>query len=498
MSVATGQARPIGAVRDPVERLGAEWRRIDVLARCLVETRAGRTPPEALLAELRDAHAAVTVESRPARWIRVLDAVARHAGVPTIDRATSPGPSGTTLDESSLDVLACVAAPLVDPAIARRLRALHVGGSGPLPTVDLIAELLALEPREHPHLERAIGPDGPLRRLGLIRVPAGAEAQVDPLAPIEPSASLVFALTGRPPRLRVPAGARLIHPSATRDDLVVPADHLRRLDELLAYVRLRTPVVTEWRAPDTGGPIGLFVGPSGTGKSFAAAVVASDLGWSLLRVDLGQLVSKYLGETERNLNELFDAASGQPTVLLFDEADALFGRRAEIRDARDRYANLEVSHLLARIEVHRGPCILTSNLRGNLDAAFVRRFHVVIEFIRPDAAARERLWRIHLPARAPGIERLDVGLLAGAVPLTGGEIRNAATHAAFAAAAAGEPIGLHHVTRAIWLELGKDGSTVRPADLGPLAGHLDAPAAGGTGPTGRPNRRNGHAEETPE
>ena len=148
-----------------------------------------------------------------------------------------------------------------------------------------------------------------------------------------------------------------------------------------------------WHGQSVGGPVALFTGPSGTGKTFAAAVLAGALGWPLYRVDLGRLVSKYVGETEENLNRLFDAAHGQPMVLQFDEADALFAKRGEVKEARDRYANMEVSHLLTRIEAHDGPCILTTNLRKQLDSAFTRRFQLVVEFPRLDAAARSELWR---------------------------------------------------------------------------------------------------------
>jgi SpoVK/Ycf46/Vps4 family AAA+-type ATPase len=198
-------------------------------------------------------------------------------------------------------------------------------------------------------------------------------------------------------------------------------------------------------------------------------VIASELEWPLYRVDLGSLISKYIGETEKNLNVVFSAVHGRPAVLQFDEADSLFGKRGEIRDARDRYANLEVSHLLARIEQHDGPCILTTNLRGNLDPAFARRFQMVIDFPRPDLAARSRLWRLHLPPKAPLEPTLDLDQVAGAVHLTGGGIRNAAMHAAFLAAAGRRAIGMPEVSLAIWRELGKDGRSLTAADLGPLA-----------------------------
>jgi SpoVK/Ycf46/Vps4 family AAA+-type ATPase len=256
---------------------------------------------------------------------------------------------------------------------------------------------------------------------------------------------------------------------ASWDDLVLPGDRIAMLHEYIAWLRYRSVVVDDWGGRASGGPIALFSGPSGTGKTFAASVIANELGWPLYRVDLGSLISKYIGETEKNLNLVFSAVHGRPAVLQFDEADSLFGKRGEIRDARDRYANVEVNHLLARIEQHDGPCVLTTNLRGNLDPAFIRRFQMVIDFPRPDVAARSRLWRLHLPPRAPFEPTLDLDLAAAAVHLTGGGIRNAAMHAAFLAAAAGRAIGMPDVALAVWRELGKDGRALAPADLGPLA-----------------------------
>lgn len=244
------------------------------------------------------------------------------------------------------------------------------------------------------------------------------------------------------------------------------------LREFLLFIRHRRKVVGEWGGSPAGGPVALFSGPSGTGKTFAAAVLASELNWPLYRIDLGRLVSKYIGETEQNLNALFDAAHGRPMVLQFDEADSLFAKRGEIKEARDRYANLEVSHLLARIESHQGPCILTTNLRKQIDSAFSRRFQAVVEFTRPDAAARSRLWEKLLPPRAPREAALDAGLLGGAVNLTGGGIRNAALHAAYLAAGDDRPMGLAHVALAAWRELAKEGREISPQELGPLAAHL--------------------------
>ena len=191
---------------------------------------------------------------------------------------------------------------------------------------------------------------------------------------------------------------------------------------------------------------------------------------------LAGLVSKYIGETEKNLNALFDAAHGENMVLQFDEADSLFSKRGEVKEARDRYANLEVSHLLSRIEVHQGPCILTTNLRDQLDTAFARRFQVVVDFQKPDATARLQLWRRLLPCRAPLADDVDLATLANQVDLAGGSIRNAALHAAVTAAADSSPITMRHLARAVWRELAKAGRPVGTGEIGTLAGFLNGAA----------------------
>jgi SpoVK/Ycf46/Vps4 family AAA+-type ATPase len=278
-----------------------------------------------------------------------------------------------------------------------------------------------------------------------------------------------------------PPGTSRVRLAAGWDDLVLPGPCRQLLGEFLGWVRHRARVVERWGGADMGGPLALFSGPSGTGKTFAAAVIANALGWPLYRADLGLVVSKYIGETEKNLNALFDAAHGREMVLQIDEADALLGKRAEVKEARDRYANMEVSHLLNRIEQHRGPCILTTNLRAHLDSAFLRRFQVVVEFPRPDAAARGALWQRLLPPRAPRADDVDPAALGEAVTLTGGGIRNAALQAAYFAADADRAIELEHVALAVWRELGKSGKPLARTELGPLAAHLpDEPTEAGS------------------
>ena len=239
----------------------------------------------------------------------------------------------------------------------------------------------------------------------------------------------------------VPAGAVLVHPGAGWADLVLPADRIEQLREAVDRMAHQEQVLGEWELRRSAGAPGLrllFAGPPGTGKTLAAEVIAAELGRDLLVVDLSQLVSKWIGETEKNLAAVFEAAERDGAALLFDEADALFGKRTEVADARDRYANLETAYLLARLERFTGVAVLATNLRQNLDAAFARRIEFVVLFDQPDEAARLALWRRHLPAAAPLDDDADLPLLAGLYQMPGALIRNAAVAAAFLAAA--EPV----------------------------------------------------------
>ncbi|HEX7839006.1 MAG TPA: ATP-binding protein [Kofleriaceae bacterium] len=429
---------------DPRPGFDAEWSRVELLARCATERRLGRSIEEPVLAQLAALGQAVTQARRAdTAWQRA----ARYA-----------------LEGMEHDVLACVLAPEIEPRIGWLYQELQLGPRQPYATRALLQELLAIPAADLRHLGDLLSEDAPLRRLALIECDDSS-----PFAPIRPARGVVARLLGFPVPSAPPPGTTKVSLRAGWDDLVLPADRVAMMREYVSWIEHRSTVIDQWEGRATGGPVALFCGPSGTGKTLAASVIASELGWPLYRVDLGSLVSKYIGETEKNLNLVFSDVHARQAVLQFDEADSLFGKRGEIRDARDRYANLEVSHLLARIEQHDGPCILTTNLRGNLDPAFARRFQIVIDFPRPDLAARSRLWRLHLPRKAPLEATLDLDAIAGAVHLTGGAIRNAAMHAAFLAAAGRGVIGMPELSLAIWRELGKDGRSLSPADLGPLA-----------------------------
>jgi hypothetical protein len=242
--------------------------------------------------------------------------------------------------------------------------------------------------------------------------------------------------------------------SAGWDDLILPDLQKQILHQLASQLRHRMKVYETWGFAARGrrglGLSALFSGPSGTGKTMAAEVLAGELKLDLYRIDLSAVVSKYIGETEKNLKQVFDAAECGGVLLLFDEADALFGKRAEVKDSRDRYANIEVGYLLQRMESFEGLAILTTNLKSSLDKAFQRRLRFIVDFPFPDAAQREAIWARIFPGKTP-THGLDLKRLSQ-LNMTGGNIRNIALNAAFLAAEAGKPVEMDHVLQATRLE----------------------------------------------
>jgi hypothetical protein len=269
-------------------------------------------------------------------------------------------------------------------------------------------------------------------------------------------------------RSRVDDLAQRIEPMAGWPDLVLPDAQLCLLREISAHVHQRSKVYDTWGFASKGarglGISALFAGASGTGKTMAAEVLANDLRLDLYRIDLSQVVSKYIGETEKNLRRVFDAAEDGGALLLFDEADALFGKRSEVRDSHDRYANIEISYLLQRMEEYRGLAILTTNLKSVLDPAFLRRIRFVVQFPFPDAGLRAHIWRRIFPERTP-TENLDVDKLAR-LNVAGGNIRNIALQAAFLAADANEPVRMAHLLRAARSEYAKLEKPLTDAESG--------------------------------
>ncbi|HET7461540.1 MAG TPA: AAA family ATPase [Longimicrobium sp.] len=243
------------------------------------------------------------------------------------------------------------------------------------------------------------------------------------------------------------------------EHLVLPDEALLQLREMCDQVRHRHLVYDRWGFGRTlaRGISALFSGPPGTGKTMAAEVIAGELGLDLYKIDLARVVSKWIGETEKNLGKIFDEAEESDAILFFDEADALFGKRTEVTDSRDRYANLETSYLLQRMEEYGGVVILASNLRDNMDDAFVRRLRFLVDFPFPEAPSRLRIWQTHVPAQAPLGDDVDWQLLAERVPVAGGNIKNIVLAAAFFAAANGGVLGMDHLLRGTRREYEKIG-----------------------------------------
>lgn len=253
------------------------------------------------------------------------------------------------------------------------------------------------------------------------------------------------------------------------DDIVLPQDRTEQLREICNHVKYRDRVYSEWgfdRKLAMGkGLCVLFAGPSGTGKTMSADIIAGELSLDLYKIDLSNVVSKYIGETEKNLSRIFDEAETSNAILFFDEADALFGKRSEVKDSHDRYANIETGYLLQRMEEHEGIIILASNFRKNMDEAFIRRLHFTVEFPFPNEEDRLRIWENVWPETAPRDPSLDLAFLARRFQITGGNIRNIALSAAFLAADENGIVGMNHLIRATQREYQKMGKLVSDSDF---------------------------------
>ena len=265
--------------------------------------------------------------------------------------------------------------------------------------------------------------------------------------------------------------ARRVAPRAGVDDLILAEPAAGQVLETATRARLRHRVVGDWQMRGVGsrgnGITALFAGPSGTGKTLAAEVIAGALGLDLYVVDLSSVVNKYIGETEKNLERIFSGAQGLNGVLFFDEADALFGKRSAVSDGHDRYANIEVAYLLQRMEQFDGISVLATNLTANLDDAFSRRIDVRVVFPQPETPERRRLWARHLPPSLPVAGDIDLDFLAGAFRLSGGDIRNVTLAAAYDAAGREESVGMAHLVRATAREYRKLGRLCTAEDFGP-------------------------------
>ncbi|MFI6567440.1 ATP-binding protein [Streptomyces sp. NPDC050534] len=284
---------------------------------------------------------------------------------------------------------------------------------------------------------------------------------------LRPDPQLLAWVLGLPPQPHIATSdfpARPLTTVHTLDDVVLPATARARIDDLTARIAHRDVIVEEWgfgaHHDNAASLIALFHGPPGTGKTMTAAAIATSVGLPAYLVDLSALVSKYIGETEKALAKVFDRATRERCILVFDEADAVFGARTEVGDAHDRYANQEVSYLLSRIEQHAGIVVLTTNLVANIDSAFQRRIHVVVEFPEPGPGERERLWAMVAPARLPVDGGVDLAELAHRYPLTGAQIREATVDAAYLAAADGRIVTGEHLLTGIRRQYEKSGKSV--------------------------------------
>jgi len=281
--------------------------------------------------------------------------------------------------------------------------------------------------------------------------------------------SLLQSLTYRLTKSRLGDLAEEIIPTSRLDDIILPASRKSMIQAIALHFKHRRKVYDEWgfaKKSSRGlGIVALFSGESGTGKTMAAEALAKELGLDLYRIDLSMVASKYIGETEKNLRQIFDAAETKECVLFCDEADSLFGKRSEVRDSHDRYANLQIGYLLQRIESYNGIIILATNFKKNLDSAFMRRVRFICDFPFPDEKSREEIWRRIFPENVPLAPSLDFKFLSR-LSITGGSIRNIALNAAFLAAEEGGPVSMSQIKRAAEEEYGKLGRGMSTAEIG--------------------------------
>ncbi|GMU59045.1 MAG: ATPase [Myxococcaceae bacterium] len=404
---------------------------------------------------------AIALEPR-VQWTAELEAlalahVALRGAVPVLlCRADAPGAALPSCARASGPVVLCCregAAPFRGsaPVLSLRVSTLPAASRirlwrAELPALAGEASTLAARYQVEPPLARQIADD--------VKVLSSFEAR-------EPTLDDVTRAVRARANVATGAGVKLVVPQATWGDLVLAPNARAQLQEAVGRLMHQATVLDGWgmaRArPGARGVRMLFSGPPGTGKSLSAEVLAGALGVDVLSVDISRVVSKWLGETEKNLAALFDAAERAQAVLFFDEADALFGVRTEVSDAHDRYANLETAYLLARLERFEGLAVLATNLKDNIDSAFIRRIEFVVDFEEPGLNERGGLWRTHLPKGVPLHRDVDLDELAAFYPLVGSLIRNAAMAAAFLAAQASSPITRAHLLHAIRREFEKSG-----------------------------------------
>jgi hypothetical protein len=394
-------------------------------------------------------------------------------GLPDLEAFTGDGPLGDVVGAGHLTVAEAV---IVTAALARevddRFDAMFTRLADRPGAVGLTGEvgrtLVARSPAARLAVPDLLAADAPLVAAGLVELTAATPSLSGSLAATSDFAQWAL---GRPIAIGSPDEAFPARPLRTvhrLDDVVVPSEQGRQLRGLVDRIRNRQRVVDQWgfgtHHDAVSGLVALFHGPSGTGKSMAAAAIGRESGLPVWQVELSHMVSKYVGETSKQLARVFDRAAREGWLLLFDEADAIFGKRTEVSDAHDRYANQDVSYLLTRLSDHPGTVVLTTNLLANIDEAFQRRLHVVVEFEDPGIAERTTLWRRVAPPTLP-LEEVDWPGLARSYPLTGAQIRDATLDAAYSAAANGQVVTTEHLLAGIRTQFVKAGRSM-PAGAG--------------------------------
>ncbi|MBW4493627.1 MAG: ATP-binding protein [Oscillatoria princeps RMCB-10] len=395
----------------------------------------------------------------------LLAAIAESKGITIIAGTGSWIPGGA-------GALGIVTVPFTLPNFAQRRQyweecLTQTGISIPDSQLDALAERFRLTPDQ---IADAAATAGNTARWYAAATPL-AETRFIASPPSRHYAPILFAAARAQSGHDLAALARKIEPKYTWEDIVLPADHQTQLREICNQAKHRHLVHEDWgfdRKLSLGkGQNVLFSGPPGTGKTMAAEVIAGELQLDLYKIDLSQVVSKYIGETEKNLNRIFTAAASSNAILFFDEADSLFGKRTEVKDAHDRYANIEVGYLLQKMEEYEGVAILTTNARSNMDDAFVRRLRFIVEFPFPKEKDRRRIWEKIWPDATPRSPDIDLHFLSRRFEISGANIRNIALAAAFLAAEDGGSVSINHLLHAVRREYQKMGKILREGDFAP-------------------------------
>lgn len=433
-----------------IDRLGPEWERVFLLLQVAVSHRKDKP----VSAETMNALASSSANVETLRKTGVWEPVEKLTGF------------RVAREPLIFDFIALAILPTVRPSSVFGLTNLqHPVSSDPAPTAAAIYDILALDGRDDADFADALAGIDELALRGIIRCDGSGA-----LRSFHPGALLTKLLYGTDQPVSTPSGVVRMPAGKALETVILPRRNRSRLLEVLDIARFKDHA--RKNGEHLGGPVVLLAGGPGTGKSYAAGALAHDLGCPLYRVDFGMVMSKWVGETERNLNRIFDSLSGLGAALLIDEADALLGKRVLVKEGRDQYANATVGHLLARFERHDGIVFLTTNLMENIDDAYFRRFDFVIGFPRPSESARRKIWNNHLPAQCTDGERFTLIQMAGSVALTGGEIANAAAMARAFAHAENAFVTPGHLAHAVWREITKTPRTVARRDLAALAGFL--------------------------